>query len=316
MVIYPSAAEWKSAPDIEEGANVRQDQVLLLIPDLSQMQVKVGIHESKVDRLKVNMDATVSLLEEQLEGRVASIASVTKPAGWWTGNVVKYDTIVELKPDQDVPLKPGMSVEVQVKIAEHTDVLTIPVAAVVEHEQAYFAWVMTSKGPERRELEVGDSNDEFMVVKTGLKEGDEVIINPRAHVEEARSEALKPVDPSEKKSSAKKDSSDDDSKKTPEAQQQPDAKSESKPDAAEAKAGTKESKTEASPATPSAADLAAKAISEQDQDGDGALSIDEYKEEHRKYFDLTDTNGDGKVDKSEMQAAIQRIIDASKAQQE
>ena len=44
MVIYPSAAAWKRTPDITEGAIVRKDQVLLLMPDLSKMQVKVGIH--------------------------------------------------------------------------------------------------------------------------------------------------------------------------------------------------------------------------------------------------------------------------------
>lgn len=52
MVIYPTAAEWKEQPDIEEGATVREDQVLLIIPDLKQMQVKIGVHESKVDQVK------------------------------------------------------------------------------------------------------------------------------------------------------------------------------------------------------------------------------------------------------------------------
>ena len=45
MVIYPSAAAHKTTPDITEGATVRKDQVLLLMPDLDKMQVKVGIHE-------------------------------------------------------------------------------------------------------------------------------------------------------------------------------------------------------------------------------------------------------------------------------
>ncbi len=52
MVIYPTAEEWKEAPEIEEGATVHKDQVLLLMPDLSQMQVKVGIHESIIDRIQ------------------------------------------------------------------------------------------------------------------------------------------------------------------------------------------------------------------------------------------------------------------------
>ncbi|MEX2185199.1 MAG: HlyD family efflux transporter periplasmic adaptor subunit [Pirellulales bacterium] len=102
MVIYPSAAQWKETPDIEEGANVREDQLLLMIPDLTKMQVKVGIHESKVDRIKKGMPAIVRLRDETIDGKVASVASVTRPAGWWTGNVVKYDTIVELDTHKDL----------------------------------------------------------------------------------------------------------------------------------------------------------------------------------------------------------------------
>ena len=194
MVIYPSAAQWKEQPDVEEGATVRQDQVLLLIPDIGKMQVKVGIHESKVDRLRVGMPAQVTMLDEVLDGKVSSIATVTKPAGWWTGNVVKYDTLVELEPRADIVLKPGMSVQVDVTIASHQDVVTIPVGAVVEHERQYYCWVRTADGFKRRTLGLGDTNDQFMVVTSGVKEGDEVVINPRAHIEEAELEALKPLE--------------------------------------------------------------------------------------------------------------------------
>ena len=90
MVIHPSAAQWKEQPDIEEGANVREDQVLLVIPDLSKMQVKVGVHESKVDRIRTGMPAKIELQDITAAGSVFSIATVTRPAGWWTGNVVKY----------------------------------------------------------------------------------------------------------------------------------------------------------------------------------------------------------------------------------
>ena len=60
LVIYPSAASWKSTPDITEGATVRKDQVLLLMPDLTQMQVKLGIHESVIDRVKPGLKAKSS----------------------------------------------------------------------------------------------------------------------------------------------------------------------------------------------------------------------------------------------------------------
>jgi multidrug efflux pump subunit AcrA (membrane-fusion protein) len=192
LVIYPSAAAWKNTPDIAEGATVRKDQVLLLMPDLSRMQVKVGIHESIVDRIKPGQAARITLPDKTLNGKVFSVASVTRPAGWWTGNVVKYDTIIKLPSVEG--LKPGMSAEVEVIIDRHADVLTIPVAAVVETAQGDFCWVKTADRAKRRALQLGDTNDTFIVVKAGLKEGDEVVLDPMASITEAQTLVLKPLD--------------------------------------------------------------------------------------------------------------------------
>jgi multidrug resistance efflux pump len=205
LVIHPNAAKWESGP-IAEGTRVYKDQVLLLMPDLSKMQVKVGINESVIDRVKVGQTATVKLSDQTLEGTVSSVASITKPAGWWTGNEVNYDTLVALPAGHG--LRPGMSAEVEVIIAAYQDVLTIPVAAVVESRNHHFCWVQTADGPKRRPLKVGDSNGVFTVVEQGLTEGDEVILNPIAFgepelaesepVEEAKSENV-PTEKSDKK---------------------------------------------------------------------------------------------------------------------
>jgi len=192
LVIYPSAAAWKRTPDITEGATVRKDQVLLLMPDLSKMQVKVGIHESIIDRIRPGLKAIVTLPDRTLEAEVSKVSPVTRPAGWWTGNVVKYDTVIELPPDEG--LKPGMSAEVEVIMAVHKDVLTIPVAAVVETDEGAFCWVVTGEGTVRRVLQLGDSNDVFIVVEGGLTEGDKVVLNPIAFIEEAQNDALRTLD--------------------------------------------------------------------------------------------------------------------------
>ena len=180
LVIHPNAAKWESGP-IDEGSTVHKDQVLLMMPDLSKMQVKVGMHESVVKRLKKGLTAKVTLPTMKLDGTVDSVASVTKPAGWWTGNEVKYDTTVKLP---DVPgLRPGMSAEVEVIIAEYSDVLTVPVAAIVESNDDRYCWVKTATGTARRKLQLGDSDEVFSIVKKGLKEGDEVLLNPLALAE-------------------------------------------------------------------------------------------------------------------------------------
>jgi RND family efflux transporter MFP subunit len=190
MVIFPSMAAWKDTPDITEGAMVREQQTLLMIPDISQMQVKVGIHESKVDRLRVGMKARVQLQDLTLEGEVSEIAEVTRPAGWWTGNLVKYDTKIKLAPHPG--LKPGMSAIVDIVLADHQNILSIPVAAVVDGSGGTFCWVKAGNEIQKRALRLGDTNDQFNVVLDGLQEGDEVILNPLAFVEDAQRIAIEP----------------------------------------------------------------------------------------------------------------------------
>lgn len=178
LVIHPNAAKWETAP-IAEGTNVHKDQVLLLMPDLDQMQVKLGVHEAVVKRVKTGQTATVELPTQSLQGVVTEVASITKPAGWWTGNQVRYDTIVSLGAVEG--LRPGTSADVEIEIARYEDELLVPVAAIVEQNDSVYCWIQSPAGPRRRQIIIGDSNDVFTVVTNGLKAGDEVLLNPSAH---------------------------------------------------------------------------------------------------------------------------------------
>ncbi|MEO1526228.1 MAG: hypothetical protein AAFX06_12380 [Planctomycetota bacterium] len=177
LVIHPNAAKWESGP-IAEGTNVHKDQVLLLMPDLNKMQVKFGVHESLVKRVKNGQQAKVTLTNGELQGSVSEVASIAKPASWWTGNQVRYDTYVKLPPRNG--LRPGMSAEVEITVAEYEDVLLIPVAAVVDSDAGAHCWVKVAGEVQRRSITLGDSNNVFSIVADGLKEGDEVLLNPGA----------------------------------------------------------------------------------------------------------------------------------------
>ena len=89
-----------------------------------------------------------------------------------------------------------MTAECEILVDHLKDVLTIPVAAVVEQRGAYFAWVKTPDRNERRPLVLGATNDQFVEVKDGLVDGELVVLNPRAVVPEAR--AIKEAEESER----------------------------------------------------------------------------------------------------------------------
>jgi multidrug efflux pump subunit AcrA (membrane-fusion protein) len=170
---------------IEEGAAVRERQTILRLPDLSKMQVKVNVHESKVEQLKPNMRARIRILDRELQGEVKMIANQPEPGGFFSANVKEYATFVRID-GQPEGLRPGMTAEVEILIAHVKDALLLPLACVVEQEGEFFAWVQKGDVQEKRKLLLGYSNDQFLEVKDGVAEGETVLLNPRAVVAEAR----------------------------------------------------------------------------------------------------------------------------------
>jgi multidrug efflux pump subunit AcrA (membrane-fusion protein) len=189
LVIYPSVAKWKGEPDLQVGKSVHKDQVLLLMPNLSRMQVTIGIHESIIDRIRPGLPATVTLTDRELDAQVSEVALVARPAGWWRGNSVKYDTVIDLSLVEG--LKPGMTAEIEVEVERFSSVLRVPAAALLETVNGYCCWVDTAAGPARRRVQLGDRNELFVVAKSGLQEGDAVILNPLAFIEDAQREAMR-----------------------------------------------------------------------------------------------------------------------------
>jgi HlyD family secretion protein len=189
LVIYPRAAAWKDTPDVAEGVAVSHDQVLLIMPVLETMQVQIGIHEAVIDEIRLGLPATITLPNHVLEAKVSDVASIAKPMGAWSANVVKYDTIIELP--QTAGLKPGMSAGVEILIATHKDALSVPVSSVVDTSAGPFCWISTSNGPKKQQVILGDSNDIFVVVVQGIKAGDQIFLHPLSDIEEAQDDVGK-----------------------------------------------------------------------------------------------------------------------------
>jgi len=188
-VLYPTKREWDRTPPIEEGATVHQEQLLLLMPNLDRMQIKIGIHESLVERVRVGQTATIELPRSKLTGTVVEVATVARPGGWWTGGVIKYDTIIQLPAGQKV--KPGKSAKVELVLADYESAVTIPVDAVIQSDDGSFCWVRDGNQAVRRSMVLGDTDDEMIVVREGIDVGEQVVLMPAKWIDEAKREAGK-----------------------------------------------------------------------------------------------------------------------------
>ncbi|MCA9217405.1 MAG: TolC family protein [Planctomycetales bacterium] len=171
---------------IEEGATVRDLQTILRLPDLAQMQVKVNVHETKVEEIQLDMRARVNVQGRELVGYVTSIANQPESTSFFQGNVKEYATKVKVEGEPE-GLKPGMTAEVEILVAHLKGVKTVPVSCIVEKRNQFYCWVVNGGEPEKRLVELGLTNDQVVEVKSGLEVGEQVLRNPRAVVEEARS---------------------------------------------------------------------------------------------------------------------------------
>ena len=188
MVVYANQrSRWgQQGAQIEEGASVRERQSIIKLPDLTQMQVKVTVHESKVESLRRGMRANLKIQDRELQGTVVRIATQPEPGGFMSANIKEYATIVKIDGTPE-DLKPGMTAAVEILVAKKDDVLTIPVQCIVETGKKFYCWVQTEGNEvEKREVILGPSNDKVIEVKDGLNEGDQVLLNPRATQDDAR----------------------------------------------------------------------------------------------------------------------------------
>ncbi|MCU0875326.1 MAG: HlyD family efflux transporter periplasmic adaptor subunit [Pirellulaceae bacterium] len=288
----------QQGPMIEEGATVRERQTILRLPDLSQMQVKVAVHETKVEQLRIGMRARIRILDRELQGAVSSIANQPEPTSFFSASVKEYGTIVKID-GQPAGLRPGMTSEVEILVAHLKDVLTLPVAAVVEQRGKHFCWVTKAGGQtERRSLVLGLNNDQFVEVKDGVAAGDKVLLNPRAVVPEARvsEEEAEPTNVGAQFGESKPTAG-------PAAGPErgafkPPAEAAGRPPGGPNGAGA----PGGPPAGPGGSRSGGFDLMQFDADGDGKVSKQEAPERMQEGFDAMDTNKDGALDQAEIKA--------------
>jgi RND family efflux transporter MFP subunit len=183
LVVYandPGRFGSSNAPQIEEGAQVRERQPIFRLPDINNMRVNTKVHESQIDRVQKGLKARIrvdAFPGEVLEGTVDSVAPLPDTANFFNSDVKVYTTQVSIdKPNQS--LRPGMTAQVEILINEIENVLAVPVQAVLQMGGKDFAFKKNGTAWDKTEIKLGDTNDQLIEIKEGLGDGAEVALAP------------------------------------------------------------------------------------------------------------------------------------------
>jgi multidrug efflux pump subunit AcrA (membrane-fusion protein) len=175
-----ASSSYNYSNSIEEGASVRLRQTILTIPDMSRMGVHVKVHESQVKKVKIGQLALIRVDAEPgkiLQGRVAELALMPdSSSSRYTPNLKVYPCTVHI--DGIHPwLKPGMNAKVEIIVDQLSDVVFVPVQSVEVEQDKHFCYIRSGSRLERRPIETGVFNDEFIEIRDGIQAGEAVALS-------------------------------------------------------------------------------------------------------------------------------------------
>lgn len=186
QVVYANKSSGRGGSEfiVEPGALVREQQTIFLLPDPTRMQVKAKINESRISLIREGMPVKirVNAVENELLGRVFKVNKYAEPGNWWGSNVKEYATYVQII-DPPETIRTGMTAEVRIFVEQIDKALQIPVHAVYESKRHHFVLVRSKDKWDTREIKIGATNDKFVTVKDGVAANDNVVLDPRNHLD-------------------------------------------------------------------------------------------------------------------------------------
>ncbi|MGW4400204.1 efflux RND transporter periplasmic adaptor subunit [Amycolatopsis nivea] len=144
------------------------------ITDMGSLVVTTSVAEIDVSKVKTGQKATVTLNatpDKPLQATVSSIDLTPTTSS----NVVSYGAKLTLA-NPPSGLRPGQSASVVITVAEADGVLSVPAAAVRTSGTTNVVTVEQNGQPVSRQVEVGVRGESTVEIKSGLNEGDSVVL--------------------------------------------------------------------------------------------------------------------------------------------
>ena len=116
------------------SGNVSGGTTLMMMADLSTMQVRTLVDETDIGKVKAGQVARVQVEAYPNQSFVGSVYKI-EPQAVVDQNVTMFPVLVRLDNEERL-LKPNMNAEVQVEVAQRQDVVLVPNAAVVAMTEA------------------------------------------------------------------------------------------------------------------------------------------------------------------------------------
>lgn len=159
------------------GSTITLGGPLFILVDLDRLYVRATIDEFDARQIRLDQEARVSL--EALPGRTlrGRVYKISPAVSGERQEARTFSIRVALEEGKEV-LKPGMSADVEVIVARRQNALFVPSQAILEREGKRWVYRTTDGRARLVPVKVGENNWQSTEILEGLREGDQVVINP------------------------------------------------------------------------------------------------------------------------------------------
>lgn len=166
------------------GTSIGAGERLAVVSDLSHFKITAEISEGNAGKISVGSLVKIRFNKNNLEGHVSSISPQSQ------NGMVEFNILLD--DDSDKRLRSGLRTELNVVYDVHDDIVRIPNGQYFQGPGTYFMFVKVSPDKlERRSVTLGDSNFDFVEVKSGIQPGEEVVITDMTNYKSKKALTLK-----------------------------------------------------------------------------------------------------------------------------
>jgi multidrug efflux pump subunit AcrA (membrane-fusion protein) len=147
------------------------------LPDLTKMESKTYSNEVDIRKIKEEQEVAVgfdAFPDITMDGIVTTVANVGENK---RGSDIKlFQVLIKLK-DSNASIRPGMTTSNRILIQKKEDVLMIPLEAVFSKDSISYVYTDSGFSIDKKQVELGESNEDVIIVTNGLKEKDVVYLS-------------------------------------------------------------------------------------------------------------------------------------------
>jgi len=159
---------------VTSGSAAAAAPTFVTVVDLGRLEVHAFVDETDIGKVQVGQQTVFTVdafPAREFTGKVVAIY----PKALVQLNVVTYDVVVAIE-NPDGVLRPDMTTNVTVVVAQRDQVLAIPNQAVRREDGDRVAYVLEAGRPLRRVIKTGWRDKTHTEILGGLREGDRVIV--------------------------------------------------------------------------------------------------------------------------------------------